>query len=79
MNFDKAPKASEVIKTIQSLIDEYGDLPLCADDADTSWRMRIGIVFKPADEVEEWPDRFEIKTEYHSMPKGLIGEPYDEI
>ena len=79
MNFDKAPRASEVIKAIQLLIDKHGDLPVCADDPDTAWRMRIGIIFKQCDVKEERPDRFEIKTDYHIEPKGLIGEPDDGI
>jgi len=35
---------------------------------------RIGIVFKSKDTSEGWPDRFEIKTDYIGMPKGLVGE-----
>lgn len=34
--------------------------------------MQIGIVYKPEDIEEEWPERFEIKTDYHYEPKGLL-------
>jgi len=65
-------KASMAVKALEKLIAEYGDLPICADDPDTSYRLPIGIVFKPADKIEGWPARFEIKTEYHYDPKGMI-------
>jgi hypothetical protein len=71
MNF-KPPKASEVIEVLQTLINKHGDLPVCADDPDTGFRMQIGIVHKPEDIDEEWPERFEIKTDYNSEPRGLI-------
>ncbi len=67
-----SPKASKVIQVIQGLIDKHGDLPLCADDPDTGWRMQIGIIHKPEDINEKWPERFEIKTDYHGVPKGII-------
>ena len=66
------PKASKVIEAIQKLIDKHGDLPLCADDPDTSWRMQIGVVHRPENVDEDWPERFEIKTDYHHDPKGVI-------
>lgn len=72
MDFMKAPKASDVINALERLIEKYGDLPVCADDPDTSWRMPIGIVHKADDKIEEWPERFEVKTDYHSEPKGKI-------
>lgn len=78
MNFNTVPKASEVIEAIKSLIDKHGDLPICADDPDSGWRMRIGIVFKTANVAEEWPKRFEVKTDYIMDPKGLIGQAEEE-
>ena len=76
MDFKKVPKASEVIKHLELLISEHGDLPVCANDADTSWRLRIGITFKPKN--NDRPSLFEINSEYHCMPDGLIGMP-DEV
>ena len=46
MDFTKAPKASDVIAALQGLILKHGDLPICADDPDTDWRMEIGIIHK---------------------------------
>jgi hypothetical protein len=78
MDFTKAPKASDVVQAIELLIFKHGDMPLCADDPDTSWRMRIGIVFKPENPKENWPARFEIKTSYSGKPPGLIGVDYED-
>ena len=73
MDYNKAPKASEVIIALQKLIDKHGDLKVCADDPDTSYRMRIGVVHKEENRCEECPERFEIKTEYGDTPEGLVG------
>lgn len=72
MDFNDAPKASAVIEALQALIDQHGDLPVCADDPDTGWRLPIGIVHKAENKPEERPERFEIKTEYHGDPGGLV-------
>ena len=66
------PKASEVIIFLQKLVEKHGDLPLCAKDPDTHWRLRIGIVHKSENTAEEWPERFEIRTAYYTDPKGDI-------
>lgn len=65
-------RASQVIKSLQLLIEKYGDLPICVDDPDTGWRMPFGIIHKQENIAEEWPERFEIKTDYHTTPKGCI-------
>jgi len=72
MDFIKAPKASDVINHLERLIARHGDLKICADDPDTDYRMEIGIVHKNFNRIEGWPERFEIKTDYHCSPKGLI-------
>jgi hypothetical protein len=66
-------KASQLVSRLQELIEQHGDLPVYADDADTSWRLPIGILFKPVVPIEGWPDRFEIKTTYdNKQPKGAV-------
>ena len=65
-------KASELIEKLTELIKEHGDLPVIADDPDTGWRMRIGIVHRAEDKGEEYPERFEIKTEYYGDPEGCL-------
>jgi hypothetical protein len=72
IDFTAAPKASAVIDALQKLIDQHGDLPVCADDPDTGWRLAIGIVHKTECEPEEWPERFEVKTDYGDDPRGLL-------
>jgi len=63
-------RASEVVALLQKLIAEHGDLPVVAKDADTGWRLEIGITHKPAKPVAEYPERIEIRTDYHSRPEG---------
>ena len=63
-------KASRLVERLQELIEKHGDLPVYTDDADTSWRLPIGLVYKPANEAEEWCERFEVKSEYHGRPSG---------
>lgn len=62
--------ATQLIERLRQLVEQHGDLSVYADDADTGWRLPIGLVYKPADEGEEWPERLEIKTDYHGRPKG---------
>lgn len=64
MDFNKAEKASHIIDALEKLIAEHGDLPLCADDPDTGLRLPVDIVHKKANLNEDWPERFEIKTDY---------------
>ena len=70
-DLSKEPKASDVIKHLQAMIEKYGDLSVIADDADTRWRLSIGIAFREGGGCE-LPGRFEIKTDYHSDPDGYI-------
>lgn len=74
MDFNKIPKASEVITVLNDLIEKHGDLPICVDDPDTSWRLRMGIVYREKNISEGYQERFEIKTEFHGDPEDLIGE-----
>ncbi len=67
---DETYKASELIIKIQDLINQHGDVPVIANDPDTGYRLEIGIVFRPENKVEEYPDRFEIKSTYYGRPEG---------
>lgn len=62
--------ATQLIDRLQQLVEQHGDLPVYADDADTGWRLPIGLTHKPAYAAEEWPERLEIKTDYNGRPKG---------
>ncbi|MCC6416270.1 MAG: hypothetical protein IT582_10215 [Opitutaceae bacterium] len=66
------PRASQVIARLNELIAKHGDLPVWADDADTGWRLPIGIVYRPVPKSVDQSPRFEIKTDYHADPDGLI-------
>lgn len=72
LDFGKLPRASDVVRRLLALISEYGDLPVCADDPDTGYRMPIGLIYKSENAQEGWPGRFEVKTEYYSTPDGLV-------
>lgn len=68
---DNAPKASSVIKAIQSLIDEHGDLPFYLEDADTGWMMKIGVY----QTINEYPDGnkcFAANADYSGQPEGEV-------
>ena len=66
------PKASKVIAALQALIEKHGDLPVCVDDADTSRCLAVGVVFSRENSVYGLPDRIEITSEYHELPKGYV-------
>mgnify|MGYP000902554601 CR=1 FL=1 len=70
MALEKTCTATQLIERLRQLVEQHGDIPVYADDADTGWRLPIGLVHKPADADEEWPERLEIKTDYHGRPKG---------
>ena len=70
MTLAKTCTASQLVARLQSLIAMHGDLPVYARDTDTRWRLPIGLMHKPANEAEEWPERLEIKTNYHGRPDG---------
>lgn len=74
MGLERTYRASELIERLQKLITEHGDLPVYADDPDTDYRMEIGLIYKPAKPEEEWPERFEIKIDYHGRPEGHFKE-----
>lgn len=66
--------ASELITRLHLLINRYGDLPVIAFDPDTCWRLEIGVVYVPADTANEYPERFEIQTEYNGRPDGNVDD-----
>ena len=70
--FENIGRASQVIARLQELIRVHGDLPVVADDADTGWRLPIGIVYRPRAGSSDQSPRFEIKTDYISDPEGMI-------
>lgn len=65
-------KASELIDRLKMLVEEHGDLPVYADDADTGWRLPAGIVHRKEKTEEGWPERLEIKTDYYGEPEGGV-------
>lgn len=62
--------ATQLIERLRQLVEQHGDLPVYADDADTNWRLPIGLTHKPADAAEKFPERLEIKTAYYGRPEG---------
>ena len=66
----KPPKASEAIKAIQSLIDQYGDLPIALDDPDTGWTMPIGVEMQAID----GGNMILITSDYCGEPNNCVGE-----
>jgi hypothetical protein len=62
--------ASQLIARLQSLVAEHGDLPILARDADTQWRMPIGLIYRAAD--ANYGERLEIRTDYYGAPRGYI-------
>lgn len=67
---EKTVTLSDLIQRLQEYRDKYGDLPVYARDADTRWRLPIGVVYRTENKAEEWPERVEIRTDYHGRPKG---------
>lgn len=66
---DKTCSASQLIARLQNLIDQHGDLPVYARDADTKWRLPIGLMFRDAQPNDGRVARFEITTSYHYRPQ----------
>lgn len=69
MTLDKTCVASQFVTRLQALIAQHGDLPVYARDADTQWRLPIGLMFREAQPADERPARFEITTEYFGRPR----------
>lgn len=63
-------RASQLVARLQVLIAEHGDLPILARDADTQWRMPIGLIYRAND--GNGPERLEIRTDYYGEPRGYI-------
>jgi hypothetical protein len=72
MALDKTCTASRLVARLQELMAEHGDLLVYARDADTQWRLPIGLVFRAAQPDEDRPERFEICTEYNGEPRGSL-------
>ena len=62
--------ASQLVARLQELIAQHGDLPVYARDADTRYRLPIGLEFRDEQPREGRPVRFEITTDYHDRPRG---------
>jgi hypothetical protein len=60
------------VAQLQSLIDAHGDLPVYVRDADTEWRLPVGLVYQSAAESDEGAEQFEIRTDYYGEPRGYI-------
>lgn len=69
MTLDKTCTASQLVARLQSLIAMHGDLPVYARDADTRWRLPIGLMFREAQPDNDRQERFEITTDYHGRPR----------
>lgn len=61
--------ASQLIERLKTLIAEHGDLHVYARDADTRYRLPIGLMFRAEQPEEDRPARFEITTDYHNRPR----------
>lgn len=70
MALEETCTATQLIERLRQLVEQHGDLPVYADDADTGWRLPIGVVHKISEDNGEWPERLEIKTDYHGRPTG---------
>jgi len=66
----KPPKASQVIKAIQDIIDKHGDLPMVLDDPDTNWLLPIGVEVQEDNEV----NRIKITSCYSGEPSSFVGK-----
>ena len=62
----------EIIEALRVLIEKHGDLPVMADDADTGYRLPVGICYRPKTNSDDKRPRFEIKTNYHDLPDGYV-------
>lgn len=69
-NEKRTCKASQLVARLHDLIAMHGDLPVYARDADTRWRLPIGLLFREAQPGQERPARFEITAAYHERPRG---------
>lgn len=69
MTLAKTCTASQLVTRLQSLIAMHGDLPVYARDADTGWRLPIGLMFREAQPDDDRQARFEITTDYHERPR----------
>lgn len=67
--------ASQLAARLLSLIAEHGDIPVMARDADTQWRMPVGLVYRAKD--DSGPERLEIRTDYYGEPRGYIAPEVD--
>jgi hypothetical protein len=74
MALDRTCTASQLVARLQALIAEHGDLPVYARDADTHWRLPIGLMFRAEQPQEERPARFEITTDYNERPRSDFEE-----
>lgn len=72
MALEKTCTASQLVTRLQELIEKHGDLPVYARDADTHWRLPIGLMFRDKQPTEERPARFEVTTEYNDTPRNAV-------
>lgn len=67
---ERTCSALQLIAELQRLVSEHGDLPVFVRDADTSYRLPLGLMFREAQPLEDRPKRFEICSEYFVRPRG---------
>jgi len=72
MPLDKTCSATQLVARLQDLIAKHGDLPVYARDADTEWRLPIGLMFREAQPEDDRQARFEVCTDYYRRPRGDI-------
>lgn len=77
-NLGKTCTASQLVARLQALIAQHGDLMVYARDADTEWRLPIGLMFREAQEKFARPARFEITTDYYRLPRAHFLETIDD-
>lgn len=69
---DKTYLANQLVNKLNDLVKKHGDLPVYLNDPDSQYRLEIGIIHRPANFPNEWPERFEIKACYYGRPKGNV-------
>lgn len=69
---NRSCRATTLVAALQRLVAAHGDLPVVTRDADTHWRLAIGLRFRPADDGEDFP-RFEITSEFFGRPPADLG------
>lgn len=63
-------RISDLVYVLQTLMEEHGDVPVFAMDADTRTPRPIGVVHKS--QTTGYPARLEINSTWAGQPNGFI-------